>query len=125
MNKKEWQLAVGLGALALVRPLLSIVGIAEMLGKPVVSIGSTLVITIIWVWVASQKSEDPIKTLAATGITYGLLAIILSAILSPILTGQLQGPVLSIYGISSVLITNLIWGVVAGLLAKILQSARR
>jgi len=111
--------------LALVRPLLSIVGIAEMLGKPVVSIGSTLVITIIWVWVASQKSEDPIKTLAATGITYGLLAIILSAILLPILIGQLQGPVLSIYGISSVLITNLIWGVVAGVLAKILQSARR
>jgi hypothetical protein len=41
------------------------------------------------------------------------------------LLGQVQGPILSIYSIISVLMTNLIWGLVAGIIAKILQSIRR
>ncbi|WP_243430714.1 hypothetical protein DOK78_000633 [Enterococcus sp. DIV2402] len=124
MNKQNWTLILGLGALALIRPFFSIVGISELLGKPMVSIGATILITVIWVLVA-QKTADPIITLGATGVTYGVLAILLSAVLSPMLLGQVQGPILSIYSIISVLMTNLIWGLVAGIIAKILQSIRR
>ena len=124
-EKLDIRLVLGLALLAPIRPFLSILGIADLLGKPLASLGTTLLLTLVWVFVAKSKAEDPLLTLAATGLVYGAMAIFLSVVLSPMILGQLQGPTLSIRAIISVLITNLLWGALAGLLAKVLQTLKK
>jgi len=129
MNKikpLQWPLILGLGALALIRPLVSIVesqlGVTD---PPAVPIIITVVISAIWIAVVGlSKTPRPVLTLLLVGLTYAVLAIILSGILSPILTGELQGPLAQPFAIIPVLLTNAIWGLIAGGLALLLQRAR-
>lgn len=105
----NWKLISTLSIIALVRPFMSILGISDALGKPVASITATILITIIWITtVYLTQDSHPIVTLVFTGIGYAILAIIMSGILSPILTGHLQGPLTNPRGIVSVLLTNVI-----------------
>jgi len=129
MNKikpLQWPLILGLGALALIRPLVSIVesqlGVTD---PPAVPIIITVVISAIWIAVVGlSETPRPVLTLLLVGLTYAVLAIILSGILSPILTGELQGPLAQPFAIIPVLLTNAIWGLIAGGLALLLQRAR-
>ncbi len=122
----RWPLITGLGALALIRPLISI--LEFQLGfdaPPSVPIGITVVVTVVWVAVVGLgRVARPLLTLVMTGISYGVLSIILSGVLSPILTGELQGPLAMPIAIVPVLITNAIWGLVAGALALLVQHLR-
>jgi len=119
----NWKLILPLALIALVRPLMSITGLSDTLGKPTTPIILTIVITIVWVGAVFLKKEPhPIETLVAVGVLYALFAIILSGILSPLMTGQLQGPLANPIGIISVLVTNIIWGLVAGTLATLLNK---
>lgn len=123
----HWPLVLGLGALALVRPLVSIVESQLGVGDPpAVPIAITVVITAVWVAVVGLgRVARPVPTLVATGLTYGVLSIVLSGVLSPILTGRLEGPLVTPIAIVPVLLVNAVWGLVAGGLAVLVQRARR
>ncbi|SHE12804.1 Uncharacterised protein [Chlamydia abortus] len=124
--RKPWLLILALGALALIRPIMSMLGLLERIGQPTASIVVTIVITLIWISVVVfTRVRQPLVVLLLTGMTYGVFAILISAILSPILTGQLQGPLTNPFAVISVLVTNAIWGLLAGLLASALQRARQ
>lgn len=129
MNKiksLQWPLILGLGALALVRPLVSIVEFQlDVSDPPAVPIIITLVISAVWIAVVGfSKTAHPVLTLLFAGLTYAVLSIILSGILSPILTGELQGPLAMPIAIIPVLLTNAIWGLAAGGLALVVQRLR-
>lgn len=125
-GKINWPLVISLAALALVRPVMSMLGLLEKIGQPLASISVTIVISIIWIAVVvARRVDKPLVHLTFTGIAYGLFAIIVSAIASPILTGQLQGPITNPFAIVSVLVTNAIWGLFAGLIAGAIRNAIR
>jgi hypothetical protein len=129
MNKLKqlhWPLIIGLGALALIRPVMNITGLMEGLGRPFGPILMTVLISLAWLAIVVLVGvREPLLTLVFTGITYGVFALLLSAILSPMLTGQLTGPITHPVAIVAVLITNAIWGALVGLCALVLQAVTR
>lgn len=126
LKRLHWPLIVGMGALALVRPFLNIVGLMEQMGGAIGVVVVTLLISLVWVLiVVGANIRQPLLTLVFAGMTYGVFAILLSAILSPLLTGQLQGPIMNPFAIISVLVTNAIWGAALGLITLIIQRMRR
>lgn len=112
----SWPLVLGLGALALIRPLLRITGVTDALDQgPFVPVVTTVLITVLWVAaVLVARIPRPFLTLLYTGVAYGVFATALSAILSPILDGQLQGPLTNPFALVMVLVLNAAWGAVAG-----------
>jgi hypothetical protein len=118
-------LIVGLAVLALVRPLFSIVGLSDALGKPATPIILTAVISVLWILIVGlSRVRHPVLTLVFAGLGYAVFSLLLSAILSPILHGELQGPLTNPFAIVSVLATNAIWGLITGALALALQRIR-
>lgn len=130
MNKIKflpWPLILGLAALALVRPVVSIVeSQLDVSAPPAVPIAITVAISAVWIIVVglTKRARHPVLTLLLTGLTYAVLSIALSGILSPILTGELQGPLAMPLAIIPVLLTNAIWGLITGTLALLLQRSR-
>ncbi len=122
----HWPLALALGALALIRPLIRIVG--TQLGAvepPAVAVLVTLGISLVWIGVVGlTRVARPVLTLVCAGLVYAVLSILLSGVLSPVLTGELQGPLATPVAIVPVLAVNAAWGAVAGLLALALQRVR-
>ncbi|MFG6147509.1 hypothetical protein [Halobacillus sp. B23F22_1] len=81
-------------------------------------------ITIVWIAAVLWKNVSrPVSTLFYAGVAYGIFAIVISAVMSPIVTGELQGPLTHPFGIVSVLVTNAIWGTAAGVIAVVLKKA--
>ncbi|MFB5662978.1 hypothetical protein [Alteribacillus sp. HJP-4] len=119
----NWPLIIFLACTALLRPLLSMTGALEAIGQPQASIIITILITVVWIIAASKKSSHPIRTLMLTGFCYGVLAILISAIMSPMITGTLQGPLKNPFAVVSVLITNIVWGLAAGVIASLARRA--
>ncbi|ALU39013.1 hypothetical protein AS188_03790 [Kocuria flava] len=121
----NWVLVLGLGAVALVRPLARITGAAEGLGAPAGPLLLTGLVTLVWVGVAGLgRVPRPVLTLVLAGLLYGICVIPLSAVLSTVLTGTVQGPVAVPIAVVPVLLTNALWGLVAGLLALAVQHVR-
>lgn len=121
----HWPLILGLAALALIRPLFSIVGLSDVLGKPATPLILTAAITAAWVLIVGlSRVPHPVLTLVAAGLAYALASIVLSAVLSPILTGELQGPLAMPLAIIPLLIVNALWGLITGGLALLLQRVR-
>lgn len=122
----NWPMILGLGALALVRPVVSVVeSVLGVSGPPAVPITLTLVISVVWIAVVGlSRTAHPVQTLVLTGVAYAAFAMILSAVLSPILTGSLQGPLANPIALVPFLPTNAIWGLVTGGLALALQRIR-
>ena len=118
-SKREWLFIPGLAALALIRPILNMVGLSQVIGQPFTSIAVTLLISLVWLAVAVRaRFSRPIVTLTLTGLVYGIFAVLISAVLSPVLTGQLQGPATKPFAFVSVLLTNAFWGLVVGVIAR-------
>lgn len=119
-------LVLGLGALALVRPLVSIAkDQLDVSGSPAVPIIITLAVSAVWTAaVGLSRTARPVLTLVLAGLTYVVLAIVLSAIASPILTGGLQGPLATPIAIIPVLLTDGLWGAAAGTLALLVRRLR-
>jgi hypothetical protein len=121
LKKLNWKLIIVLAVFALVRPVMSMLGISEAIGKPVASIGATIIISFVWIIaVVRARESQPVLTLMLVGIGYAVLAIIISGIFSPILLGQLQGPLTNMFAFVSVFVTNAIWGLIAGVIASVL-----
>lgn len=116
---------IGLAVLALVRPLFSIIGLSETLGKPATPIILTVVISLLWILlVGLSRVHNPLLTLVLAGVGYAVLSILLSAILSPFLHGELRGPLTNPLALVSALATNAVWGLITGALALGLQRIR-
>lgn len=115
--KINWKIAIALSIFALIRPVMSIIGVTEFIGQPYASLTLTLLISIVWIVTIIYKDiETPIYHLVVTGILYALFAIVLSAVLSPILLGQLMGPLTHSFAIFSVFMTNIVWGGITGII---------
>lgn len=115
--KINWKIAIALSIFALIRPVMSIIGVTEFIGQPYASLTLTLLISIVWIVTIIYKDiETPIYHLVVTGILYALFAIVLSAVLSPILLGQLMGPLTHPFAIFSVFMTNIVWGGITGII---------
>jgi len=124
LNQLHWPLIIGMGALALIRPLMNITGLMEGLGRPFGPLAVTVLISVAWLAiVVFARVRDPLLTLICTGITYGVFAILISALLSPLLTGTLSGPITNPFAIVAVLITNAIWGALVGLFALVIAPS--
>ena len=112
-------LILGLGLLALVRPLASIV--VEQSGHELGAAPRLLLtaaITLVWVAaVGLGRAPRPLLTLVLAGLVYAVAAIVLSGILSPLLLGHLSGPLAQPLAIVPMLLVNALWGLIAGLLA--------
>ncbi|MFE3457879.1 hypothetical protein ACFXKD_10050 [Nocardiopsis aegyptia] len=119
-----WSLVLGLGALALVRPLLGVTGATDALDwSPWLQLAVTSAVSLAWIAaVVVARAPRPLLTLVYTGLAYGVFAIVLSAALSPLLTGVLQGPVTHPFGLVAVLATNAVWGLVCGVIALAVRS---
>lgn len=122
----DWRLVVGLGSLALVRPVVSIVGHQTGFTDPWwVPVLITVAVTVVWVLaVGTGSSRRPVLTLVGAGLVYAVLSTVLSGILSPILTGELQGPLAMPLAIVPLLLFNAGWGALAGVMALGVQRLR-
>ncbi|MGO1768496.1 MAG: hypothetical protein ACTHZX_00970 [Microbacterium sp.] len=122
----HWPLILGLDALALIRPLTRIA--EDQLGvdgAAAIPIALTVIISAIWVAVVGlSRTAQPVLTLLFAGLAYAVFSIILSGVLSPILVGELQGPLANPIALAPMLLTNAIWGVAAGGLALLVQRLR-
>jgi hypothetical protein len=126
LNQLHWPLIVGLGALALIRPVMNVAGLIERLGRPFGPILITVLISLAWLAiVVLARIREPLITLIFAGLAYGVFAILISAILSPMLLGQLTGPIANPIAIVSVLITNALWGALVGLCALAVRARTR
>ncbi len=124
LNQLHWPLIIGMGALALIRPLINITGIMEGFSRPFGPLVVTVLISVAWLAiVVFARVREPLLTLICIGITYGVFAILISALLSPLLTGTLSGPITNPFAIVAVLITNAIWGALVGLFALVIAKA--
>ncbi|GAA1546893.1 hypothetical protein [Nocardioides humi] len=120
-----WPLVLTLAAVALVRPLLSITGLADDWGRPLTPLLATAAITAVWIGaVLVTRQADPVRVLVATGLVYAVLATALSGVLSPILDGELHGPLTNPIALVAMLAVNAGWGALAGMLALRLRRRR-
>ncbi|GAB3266649.1 hypothetical protein [Arthrobacter pigmenti] len=121
----HWSLILGLGALALLRPLANIMNISDYFGKGTVALTTTVAISLAWILIVGlSRVNHPVLVLVFSGMAYAVYSTILSGILSPILTGELQGPLATPIAIIPILLVNAVWGAVAGLLALGVQRLR-
>ena len=121
LQRLPWALIVGLGAFALIRPVLSIVGAYDSgpLSKPVGPLLFTTLIAVVWVGtVVLLRIPQPVPTLTFTGVAYGVLAIALNLSLQPFLEDAELVPVPGAIGI---ILFNALQGAVLGLVALGLQ----
>ncbi|MFD5126881.1 hypothetical protein [Streptomyces olindensis] len=118
-------LVIALTAVALVRPLFSVTGLSEALGKPLTPVVLTLAITLTWILaVGLSRVREPLLTLLAAGVMYALATLVLSGVLSPLLTGKLQGPLAQPMAIIPLILINLVWGAFCGACAIGLRRMR-
>ncbi len=119
----RWALTAFLGAVALVRPLLSIAGAYDFLGGATGRVVVTVLIAAIWIGAAViLRVPNPLLTLAAAGAAYGVFTIVLQQIMWNLVLGEVPAeapdtaPILVISWIA-ILVTNTIYGAVLGLVA--------
>lgn len=122
----NWLLIITLGVVALIRPVVRIVwdqtGTA---GNQLVPVLLTIGISLVWIAALGlSRVREPLLTGTFVGLSYAVFAIVLSAVLSPILLGHLDGPLARPYAIIPMLLVNAGWGTVCGLLAWGMQRAR-
>ncbi|PZT69140.1 hypothetical protein DN402_18350 [Streptomyces sp. SW4] len=105
-------------AVALLRPLFSVTGLTDALGRPLTPLLLTLGISLAWILVVGlSRVPEPVLTAVAAGVGYALAALVLSAVLSPLLTGRLQGPLAQPQALLPLFLVNGVWGAVCGVCA--------
>ncbi|MFJ2899049.1 hypothetical protein ACIO87_29705 [Streptomyces sp. NPDC087218] len=124
-RRLHWPMVIGLALFALIRPLFSIAGWSEVLGRPATPLALTAVISAVWIAVAGLgRVREPLLQLMAAGIGYAIAATLLSAALSPVLEGELRGPLTHPIALIMVCLTNAAWGALCGLCARGVQRMR-
>ena len=129
----RWGLVAILAALGLVRPLLSIAGAYDEGLGPWGPVVVTALVAALWVGIVVVKRvPNPLLTLLAAGVSYGLLAILLQQTAWHLFLGAppeeapSSAPILVVSWVS-IVVTNAIWGAFLGLVALGLRrlTARR
>ena len=125
----RWGLIAVLGAIALVRPLLSIAGAYDdlFLGGATGRVVVTILIAAVWIGaVLIRRVPNPLVTLAAAGAAYGVFAIVLQQTMWNLVLGKVPAeapdstPVLVASWVA-ILVTNTIYGGFLGLVATVLD----
>ncbi len=117
------KLIIPLAALGLVRPLLSIFEVYERFEGPWDSVLVTAVIAAIWVGVvALRRVPSPFATLVAVSGLYGVFAIVLQRVVATFFVDSAPAS-LPMVAMVSIIVTNLIWGAVLGLVALAIRRA--
>ncbi|MFH9435230.1 hypothetical protein [Streptomyces rochei] len=107
-----------LAAVALVRPVFSVTGATDALGRPLTPLLLTLLISLAWILALGlSRVREPLLTAVAAGVTYAVAALLLSGVLSPVLTGELRGPLARPQAVLPMLLVNGVWGAVCGVCA--------
>lgn len=124
LRQISWKVALALALVCLIRPLLSIAGVSETI-KPVGPIVVTVMIAFIWIGVAlKMKLKNPVATLALAGGFYGVFAALLPVLVS--LTFPEKDPeMLPLPGVIAVVVMNVLWGAVLGLIAVLFRRFAR
>lgn len=125
--RPNWALSAVLGLFALVRPAVRIVASQQEIDLPtLVPLALTVAITVVWVLAAVLTGDrNPVHTLAAAGLVYAVGAVVVSGVLSPLLDGELRGPLANPIAVVPMLVVNVGWGLVAGALALGVQRMGR
>lgn len=118
LSELPWKLIVPLGALGLVRTIPGIIGSEEPLWISILVILLLPTVTAIWIGVVIfRRVPHPFVTLVCTGGMYGVWAIALNVAIQGNFSKLSHGPVGILGGIVAILVVNLIWGAIAGLIA--------
>ncbi|MER5212056.1 hypothetical protein ABT063_16090 [Streptomyces sp. NPDC002838] len=124
LRELPWVTIVALGAFALIRPVLSIVGAYDdgPLKKPVGPLIFTTLIIVVWIATAVvRRVPRPVQTMTFVGVAYGVLALLLNISLQPFLDSAELPPVPGMIGI---LVFNAAQGAVCGLIVLALLRRR-
>jgi hypothetical protein len=122
----HWPLIIGLGALALVWPVLNLTRVIDAVGRPLGPLMVIAVISLAWLLIVVLLEVcEPLLTLLCTGLIYGVFALAISAVLSPLVDGRLSGLITNPLAIVGVLITSTVWGAIVGAAAFALQMLGR
>lgn len=125
LKRLHWPLIFGLGALALLWPVVNLTGLMDLLGRPFGPLLLIVLISLVWLGaILLSKLRKPLLTLTVTGAIYGLFALLIGALLSPILNGQASGPMGHPIAIVMVLLSNSLWGALVGLCAQLIQARK-
>jgi hypothetical protein len=124
-----WSTIFLLGAIGLIRPLLSIAGLFDVLG-PAGSLVVSVVIAAIWIaFTVRMQVRQPVLTLATAGAVYAILSILLATVVLiffPEASGEAPVPLslLLTAGLAGALIMNIIWGTFLGMTSQVIIRVR-
>ncbi|WP_075742029.1 MULTISPECIES: hypothetical protein [Actinoalloteichus] len=115
----NWPLIIGLAAIALIRPLFGLVGLMDLFGRPATPILLFAGISIAWILLVGLTGvARPVLTLVLAGLIYALVSMVVAG--DPF-SGAVAAPV----ALLGILLTDIVWGAVCGVLAAALQRVRR
>jgi len=121
-ERLSWPVVFGFGALALLWPLVDLVGLTDLLGQPATALLVLAVIGLAWVLGAGfGRVPQPVATLALAGVVSGLIGVATATLLGdrPALVGAL-GAVVAAFELARA--AGL--GALAGLVARSIQRSR-
>lgn len=108
--------AAVLAVLALIRPALSVTGVSYVF-RPWTSVLLTVVIAAVWIRIVlARRVPEPFFTLVVAGVLHGVLIIVLRAITQVFSTAG-EASSLSMVDAMGLIVMNLLWGAMLGLLA--------
>lgn len=127
INQLPWSLILSLGVLALIRPVIKILG--DVFGydvSPLATVLITVVVALVWIGtVVKLKVKNPVIVLAASGVVYAVLSIAMAVtiqLFAPDLgDDEAKVSVLLTIGLVATAIFNLIYGAFLGFIASLLQ----
>lgn len=127
INQLPWSLILSLGVLALIRPVIKILG--DVFGydvSPLATVLITVVVALVWIGtVVKLKVKNPVIVLAASGVVYAVLSIAMAVtiqLFAPDLgDDEVKISVLLTIGLIATAIFNLIYGAFLGFIASLLQ----
>ncbi|MPV38090.1 hypothetical protein GB881_13725 [Georgenia subflava] len=121
----SWPLVLGLGAVALLWPLMQLTGLADAIGRQATPLVVALAVALVWVGVVGLgRAPRPVLTLTLAGVAYGVYLLVLGIVLGPAL-GDGGIPLSAIpWAMAPMLALDAFYGFLAGLLALVVQNVR-
>jgi len=120
--KINWPIIVGLAALALVRPLLDLIGLLDLMGERATNMILTIGTLITWLAVVvSKRLNRPLLHLVLTGLLYGVFTILISATFAPFFSSQ---SITNPFAVGGIVIVYALWGLLIGLIAAAILKMR-
>lgn len=129
MNQLPWVVIVCLAAIALIRPVVRVLG--DVFGYEVSSLATIIItaaIALLWIGVVVKlRVKNPIIVLAISGAAYAVLSIVMAVaiqLLAPDLgDDEARIPVLLTAGLIATTVFNTIYGAFLGFIASLIQKA--